>query len=532
MQRSFDEMGTPLAQVTFCVVDLETTGGNTATCAITEVGAVKVRGGEVLGTFQTLVNPGQAIPPTVTVLTGLTDAMVRRAPGIDQVLPSFLEFLGGAVIVGHNVAFDLAFLQRAMRRWGGPLLGNQRLDTLALARRLLADEVPNHKLSSLAERLGLAHRPSHRALDDAWATCDLLHALIERASSWGVTGLDDLLALPKLAGHPQWRKLQLTTSLPRSPGVYQFLDGDGRVLYVGKATDLRARVRSYFSSDTRRKVAQLLRETRRIEHQVCRSTLEAEVTELRLIRELQPRFNRRGRRPPKPVYVRLTDERFPRLSIVRSVPPGALHLGPLAARAEAELVVDAVHDAVPLRRCAQRVPAAGTARVAPCIAAQLGRSPCPCAGVVDEAAYAATVDLVRRGLSGEAHLLLAPLEARMRRRAAEERFEEAADTRDRAEALVRALRRADRVRRLARLGGLVLQTADGAVVEVGPGGSLDGFGDVGFDEALCVSAWLDRHADRIRLLEARGPWCSPLPALPSFQPAPRRRSPTRTLVRR
>ena len=134
------------------------------------------------------------------------------------------------VIVAHNLRFDMAFLAMAMRRYGGPMLGNQRLDTLALSRRLLAGEVPNHKPGHLARRLPLPHQPTHRALDDAWATTDLLHYLIERGSAWGVTGIDDLVALPTLAGHPQWKKLEMTTSLPRSPGIYRLHGRDGRVV--------------------------------------------------------------------------------------------------------------------------------------------------------------------------------------------------------------------------------------------------------------------------------------------------------------
>src|SRR5215210_8434778 len=91
MQRSFDDLGTPLGAVTFCVLDLETTGASPEVCAITEVGAIKLRGGECLGTFQTLVNPGSAIPPEITVLTGITQAMVVRAPRVEQVLASFAE---------------------------------------------------------------------------------------------------------------------------------------------------------------------------------------------------------------------------------------------------------------------------------------------------------------------------------------------------------------------------------------------------------------------------------------------------------
>src|SRR4051795_9977770 len=152
MQRSFDDLGTPLHDVTFCVVDLETTGGSAVDCAITEIGAVKFRGGRCLGTFATLVNPGVLIPPSITVLTGITQAMVLPAPRIEEVLPSFLEFARGTVIVGHNVRFDLSFLAAALQRHGYGALGHRSIDTCALSRRLLADEVPNHRLATLADR--------------------------------------------------------------------------------------------------------------------------------------------------------------------------------------------------------------------------------------------------------------------------------------------------------------------------------------------------------------------------------------------
>src|SRR5436305_7003509 len=119
-QRSFDDLGSPLHGVTFCVIDLETTGGSPADCEITEIGAVRLRGGECLGTFQTLVNPGCRIPPSIVVLTGITEAMVAPAPRIEEVLPSLMEFIGGSVLVGHNLRFDVSFLDAAMARGGNP----------------------------------------------------------------------------------------------------------------------------------------------------------------------------------------------------------------------------------------------------------------------------------------------------------------------------------------------------------------------------------------------------------------------------
>jgi DNA polymerase-3 subunit epsilon len=118
VQASFEDLGTPLHEVTFCVLDLETTGGSTADCFITEIGAVKVRGGEIIGTFQTLVDPGAAIPPSIVLLTGISQSMVIDAPQIETVLPTFAEFVGSAVIVGHNVRFDLGFLDAAADRLG------------------------------------------------------------------------------------------------------------------------------------------------------------------------------------------------------------------------------------------------------------------------------------------------------------------------------------------------------------------------------------------------------------------------------
>jgi DNA polymerase-3 subunit epsilon len=534
-QASFDDLGTPLADVTFVVLDLETTGGSPADCAITEVGAVKYRGGEMLGRFETLVNPGVAIPPFITVLTGITESMVIPAPPIEQVLPPLLEFLDGAVLVGHNVRFDLSFLDAALTAAGYPRLSHRRVDTLGLARRLVRDEVPDLKLSTLARHLRIATEPCHRAMADAAATAEVLHALLERAGTLGVLGLDDLLELPTIRAHPSANKLRLTARLPRTPGVYLFKDRGGGVLYVGKATNLRTRVRSYFSGDDRRKVPQLLREAEGLDWIVCRDELEASVREARLIRELEPRFNRRGKGWRSSAFLKLTlDERFPRLSVVREVrDDGALYLGPLSSAAQAHTVREAVESAAPLRRCTGRIGRkAPLADDAPCAPAQLGVACCPCRGHTGAAEYAAVVDTVRRGLTDEPALLLDPLTRRMERLAAAERFEEAAATRDRLAALARALRRQHTLDWLAASGTMhvgtdagVLQFRNGLLAVDGelplaecPTGTRWDRGRC--DELLVVARWLVREtaAGRARLLEATGAPASPTAgAVPSYE---------------
>ncbi len=558
-QRSFDDLGAPLFDVTFCVLDLETTGASPATCEITEIGAVKLRGGECLGTFQTLVNPGVRIPPSITYLTGITEAMVLPAPRIEQVLPSLVEFIGDSVIVGHNIRFDVSFLQAALERTGRPRLSNRTVDTCALARRLVRDEVPNCQLGTLAERLRLDHKPAHRALDDALATADLLHLLLERTGNLGVTGLDDLLSLPTLDGHAQAGKLRLTADLPRAPGVYLMRDRHGRVLYVGKATNLRARVRSYFSTDERRKVGRLLRETEQIDHVVCAHPLHAAVLEVRLIHELSPRFNRQAKDWKKYCYVKLTlDERFPRLAVARVArDDGAVYLGPLPSRRVAQRIIDAIHTVVPLRRCATRIArSATTVRDGLCPAGQLGVALCPCSGAVGDAEYAAAVATAVRGLTGESDLLLEPLRQRMIALARAERYEEAADTRDRAEALAAALRRQQRHEALIQAGRLVVEWPDGSGAELqrgrltrawpGRGASrndrrlptLAGSATAApsriepepgrplprelADELACVAATLERSATRLRLIHADGGLRSPWPPVPSFAPQNRK----------
>ncbi|MGH9134956.1 MAG: DEDD exonuclease domain-containing protein [Ilumatobacteraceae bacterium] len=539
-QRSFDDLGVALAETTFCVLDLETTGGDRNTDTITEIGAVKVRGGECLATFQTLVNPGRAIPPRISVLTGLTDALVGPAPYIEAVLGSFVDFIGDAVVVGHNVGFDLAFLRAALERDNRAPLAPTVVDTVARARRLVRDEVPDCRLGTLASRFRLDHRPTHRALDDALATTDLLHLLIERAAGLGVLGLDDLVVLAKLAGHPQSAKLKLTTHLPRSPGVYMFCGHRDEVLYVGKASNLRQRVRSYFGSDDRRKIGPMLRETRAVRHIDLPDALSAEVIESRLIASALPRYNRAGTRAGKYCYVRLdVDTAWPRLAVVREPSRTGLHLGPLPSRTMANLVVDAIESVLPLRRCSIRLGRSHVPSpdVPPCAAAQLGVAQCPCAGVADAPSYRDAVEAATRVFAGDPSSVSELLTAKMARLATQQRFEDAAQVRDRMSAmqgavrrarLVEALRRARRcdIRRGditwivddARLVDVVVAGSSGRALPLAPPAPAEPGRPLGrrqIDEALCLARYFEKNADRIDVVRCTGAWAFPIDVTPA-----------------
>ena len=456
VQATFDELGTPLHEVSFVVVDLETTGGSPLSCEITEIGAVKVRGGELLGEFQTLVNPGTPIPAFISVLTGISDGMVAGAPRLGAVLPAFLEFSRDTVLVAHNAPFDIAFLKAGCAAGGLEWPGHRVLDTARLARQVITrDESPNCKLSSLARLFRSGTTPNHRALSDARATVDVLHGLMERLGNLGVRSLDELDTFSSRVSPILRRKRHLAEGLPHAPGVYVFADERGEVLYVGKSKDLRSRVRSYFTNaETRSRMAEMVGLAASVTPIVCATPLEAEVRELRLIAERKPRYNRRSRFPERARWLKLTIEAFPRLSSVRQVKDdGATYLGPFSSARQIELATAAVHEAFPLRQCTSRLSrrALGSA----CVLFELGRCNAPCEGRESIDEYAEHVASVRDAILGDVRRVVAASQRRVERLSDAERFEEAAVHRDRLAAFVRAAARLQRVSALTRLPELV-----------------------------------------------------------------------------
>ncbi len=318
-----------LRETTFVVVDLETTGGRmtardgSAADAITEIGAVKVRGGAVLGEFATLVDPQRSIPPQIVQLTGITTAMVCDAPTIGAVLPMFFEFARGAVLVAHNARFDIGFLRAAADQCGIGWRRPQVLCTVQLARRVLSrEEAPSVRLAALARLFAVASEPTHRALDDARATVDVLHALIERVGNQGVHTYADLRSYLPDVTPAQRRKRVLAEGLPHRPGVYLFRGPAGEVLYVGTAIDLQRRVSQYFNgSDQRGRIKEMVALASTVEHVECAHALEAGVRELRMLAAHAPPYNRRSRFPHRWWWVVLSAEAFPRFSPGANAPP-------------------------------------------------------------------------------------------------------------------------------------------------------------------------------------------------------------------
>lgn len=458
-QLAFDQLDTPLYDTTFVVVDLETTGTSPADDAITEIGAVKVRGGEVLGEFATLVDPGRAIPPAVVHVTGITTAMVRAAPTIESVLPGFLEFATGAVLVAHNARFDIGFLKAAAARCETPWPRPQVVCTVRLARRVLSrDEAPSVRLGYLARLLGASTTPTHRALDDARATVDVLHALIGRVGNQGVHSLPELIDyLPEVTAG-QRAKRALAVDLPTAPGVYLFRGPADEVLYIGTAVNLRRRVRSYFTgSETRGRIREMVRLATRVDHVVCAHGLEAGVRELRLLAAHAPPYNRRSKFPKRAWWIALSTEAFPKLTVVRE--PAGPAVGPFHARAAAADIAATLAEYCGLRTCPGKLPRTG---IHTCTPAVVGGCPAATATPRTATTYAPAPAAARALFAGTDDAVIRRILARIEHYANGEQYEAAARLRDRAVAVIRAVYRTQRLAALARLPELVAAHPDGS----------------------------------------------------------------------
>ena len=440
--RTMDASELPLADASFVVFDLETTGTSAKEGGVTEFGAVKVYKGEVVEEFSTLVNPGSPISPYVIRLTGITNEMVADAPKISEILPRFEEFVEGSVLVAHNAPFDTSFVTAAR---GGNRLPNPVLDTLKLA-RILIPGLPKYRLASLVAHLGIRQLPNHRALSDASATAGVLLELLPRLDGAGVRTVGEAASLRGGKKKTKAQKKHLADGVPNTPGVYYFVGKDGTVLYVGKAKCLRARVRTYFNGgDGRRKIGRLVRETAKVEYRETETELHALIHEAREIRRLLPRYNSAGRGDRPGWFIKLdARELYP---VPERVPEceggeGVVLLGPYRSAGVLDTCMEALGRIFPLRRC--------SGEGGPCVYGQMGRC-APCVGMTGEeyeSEVVGGISALLRGEGGEEHL--ERLVAERGRLAKELEFEGAARLRD----LISGIERIRMVRTLESAEGL------------------------------------------------------------------------------
>lgn len=394
-----------LACAPFVVVDLETTGHRPDDEGVTELGAIRLEGLREVGRFQTLVHPGRSIPSFVTKLTGISDAMVARAPVIRDVIGEFAAFASGAVLVAHNAAFDARLLDHASRRHLGRPLGLPHLCTVRLAQRLLP-ELRRTSLEALGEHFGLSPSRRHRAMADAEMTVELLARFIAMLQERGVCDVQGLIDAQGDPASPRRLEVHVAQSdleeLPEAPGVYRLIGREEEPLFIGRSENLRERVLQYFlgaDHGSDRQLA-LISKTYEVSFTRCGSALEAALLEADQIHRFEPPYNRGDRHLPRGFFVKVsTRAGFPRVFVAgRVAPDGALYIGPLKGRAFADDAADLLAAAFRLRTCPGNLKP--DPHYEPCPLGPAGRCSSPCNDSVDAGAYGQQVEALARCLRG------------------------------------------------------------------------------------------------------------------------------------
>lgn len=464
-----------LSDVIFTVVDLETTGSTPGYAKITEIGAVRVQDGRPVATFSELVNPRMRIPPFVTGITGISQDMVAGAPPIEEVLPRFVAFSEGSVLVAHNARFDLAFLDYELGILQRRTFPRPALDTMRLARRLMPQS--RASLAHLAQRFDTAVKPTHRALSDAQATAEILLILLARLQEEGLSTLEQVARFCEPTARRNYHKIVMTEGLPASPGVYIMRDERGQPLYIGKAESLRRRTRDHFLQKQAHGARQALELLHRIDVVQTGSEFEALLLETRLIAEQRPPYNDHGTRVPSYHYVKLTHEEYPRLyATPNRLDDGALYAGPFRKASLARRFIDCLTGAYPLRTCVRLPREPGRA----CQRFDMGACLAPCKPQLN-GEYDEMLRHVRAVLRGERLALDALLAGRQADLVQELAFEEAARLQEQRETLASATRI---IRRLLDAVGLYAVLVYPALEE----GRINIWGVAGGVIAACVQA--------------------------------------------
>ena len=452
-----------LSEAEYVVLDVETTGLRPGPDRVIEIAGLRLRNGQIVDSFQTLVNPRRRLPPFIVQLTGITHEMVAKVPPADQILPAFLDFIEGATIVGHNVSFDIGFLTYEAQLLGQPFPVDG-LDTIALARRLLPG-LRRFKLDMVAQHLNIPASNRHRAMGDTRVTAAVFLKLLDHAREQGFMTLGHLrrrLQLPvqwsgdiadavvtkqldqwgingkkhndaprpngSLLLNPAWKR-----DFPTKPGVYLMKDVNGQVIYVGKAKCLKDRLASYYSQPLgyTRKMDGLLQSVREIETRVLGSELEALLVESQLIKQLQPAYNVQLRNYELYPFIKIDVQHpFPRVYATREVAAdGARYFGPFRSRRMVDMTLELIQKVFPIRTCTRSLPP-NAPPSNPCLRLHLGRCSAPCTGNAESAAYSEVIAEVCAFLGGEREDLLDRLRRQMLEASQQMNYERAAWLRD------------------------------------------------------------------------------------------------------
>ena len=451
----------------FIAIDVETTGLKPVQHRMIEIALHRYIDGKVADRYETFVNPGRALSKFIIELTGIRDEDLEFAPTFDQVADQVVEFLGDSLLVGHNIRFDLSFLNQELKRAGRDKLFNPRVDTLVLATRYLK-QVRKPSLDRVASAVGLPPRSIHRAGGDAQMTAEAALRLVEIASRTGVTSLNDLIVSGNQSvdrprdGVGRARAVldrAWLNDVPRKPGVYIMYGQHGEIIYVGKAKNLRERLSSYYSQPIglTRKMDGLIETMSRIETEVVGTELQALILESQLIHRYQPRYNVALKNYEHYPYIRVDiGSPWPRLTAVKErKDDGSRYYGPYRSGAGVRKTIEVINSAVGLRTCTRSFKTARSYG-RPCLKLDLGTCLGPCMGQSIRDEYMAQVRDVVDFLDGDEEGLRARLWRDLEQAAADLDFEKARKLRGELQSTLALIEEQDRLRTAEQSHNLLL----------------------------------------------------------------------------
>ena len=418
----------------FCILDVETTGISAAYNNIIEIGMVKIIGSRIIKRYDSLINPGKSIPYNITQITGITTNDVISAPFFEDIVDNITEFIGEDILVGHNFSFDLGFLRKEFLYCGKKPLTNLNLCTLKIARRLYPF-LKSKSLGNVISHLNIKNISSHRALGDAEATA---HAFIKMSNELKLKfKLKTTEELMNFQNSPQ--SLNLTDNrnkkklgedvsvLPDTPGVYYFLNAHDKIIYIGKASSLKSRVKSYFSSTAPRKAKKIIQQAVRLKIEITNSELTALITEAESIKILKPRFNSLLKKYSNKYFLRINlSHQFPSIEICNSFDfDGNDYFGLFISRKKALYVLDMINRTFAIRECTD----AEFSKGRKCFLADIERCTAPCISN-DKISYSLELEKIYEFLYGKNQFALNRLINKMKVYSEQLKFEKASEIKE------------------------------------------------------------------------------------------------------
>ncbi len=422
----------PLDETPFCILDVETTGISAAYNNIIEIGMVKILGQKLIKKYDTLINPGKTIPFNITQLTGITSNDVINAPFFEDIVDNITEFIGEDILVGHNFSFDLGFLRKEFLYCGKNPLTNLNLCTLKIARRLYPF-LKSKSLGNLIYHLNIKNILSHRALGDAEATA---HAFIKMSNElklkFDLKTTEELMIYQSspqslhLTNKKIKKKLGEDVSvLPDTPGIYYFLNSHDKIIYIGKASSLKSRVKSYFSSTAPRKAKKIVQQAARLKIEITNSELTALITEAESIKILKPKYNTLLKKYSNKYFLRINlSHQFPSIEISNSFDfDGNDYFGLFISRKKALSVLDMINRTFEIRECSD----AEFIKGRKCFLADIERCTAPCI-FQDKISYSIELEKIYEFLYGKNQFAINRLIFKMKIYSEQLKYEKALET--------------------------------------------------------------------------------------------------------